>query len=215
MTAVATRLLLVDDHELFRESLARLLGAETNFEVAASCGSAVEALDWIQKDPSIEVVLLDFDLGSGNASVFLDGARGAGFHGRILLVTAGVEEGLVPSLVRRGVSGIFLKHGSPADLVRGIQETAQGRVFFDQAVLRKALEGKEDDSRQAPQTFTERERLVMSAVLEGLSNKQIGTRLEITEAAAKASLQQLFGKTGVRSRSQLVRVALERYRHLL
>lgn len=77
------------------------------------------------------------------------------------------------------------------------------------------MEGKEDDSRQAPLTFTERERLVMSAVLEGLSNKQIGTRLEITEAAAKASLQQLFGKTGVRSRSQLVRVALERYRHLL
>ncbi len=215
MTAVATRLLLVDDHELFRESLARLLGAETDFEVAASCGSSVEALDLVRKDPSIEVVLLDFDLGSGNASVFLDGARDAGFHGRILLVTAGVEESIVPSLVRRGVSGIFLKHGSPADLVRGIQDTAQGRVFFDQAVLRKAMEGKEDDSRQAPLTFTERERLVMSAVLEGLSNKQIGTRLEITEAAAKASLQQLFGKTGVRSRSQLVRVALERYRHLL
>src|SRR5580693_825082 len=62
--------------------------------------------------------------------------------------------------------------------------------------------------------FTERERRVLSFVFEGLANKQIADRLQISESAVKASLQQLFTKTGVRTRSQLVRIALEKYRDL-
>jgi two-component system nitrate/nitrite response regulator NarL len=63
--------------------------------------------------------------------------------------------------------------------------------------------------------LTERERQVLSFVFEGLANKQIADRLQISETAVKASLQQLFAKTGVRTRSQLVRVALEQYRDQL
>jgi len=63
--------------------------------------------------------------------------------------------------------------------------------------------------------LTERERQVLSFVFEGFANKQITDRLQISETAVKASLQQLFSKTGVRTRSQLVRVALEQYRDQL
>lgn len=215
MSVAPIRLLLVDDHELFREGLARLLKTEPGCEVAACCGSAEEALAALRRDPSIGLVLLDFDLGSGNAWEFLEGLRPLGYTGRILLVTGGVDNSAVPSLIRRGVAGIFLKHGSPADLVQGIRETVQGRVFFDQGMLRQAFEHKEEGFGERQPAFTERERQVLASVLEGLSNKQIAARLDISEAAAKASLQQLFGKTGVRTRSQLVRVALEHYRDLL
>ncbi|HSY65576.1 MAG TPA: helix-turn-helix transcriptional regulator [Terriglobales bacterium] len=81
--------------------------------------------------------------------------------------------------------------------------------------LRRAFESTEGISAQRGGVrFTERERRVLSFVFEGLANKQIADRLQISESAGKASLQQLFTKTGVRTRSQLVRIALEKYRDL-
>jgi len=71
----------------------------------------------------------------------------------------------------------------------------------------------EEEEAKAP--LTERERDVLHGVLEGLANKEIASRLAISESSVKAALQQLFHKTGVRTRSQLVRIALEQYRDQL
>lgn len=207
------RLLLLDDHALFRESLARLLQAEPGFEVVADCGSSAEALRVINSFGEVDVVLLDLDLGQEKGSEFLDLLEKAHFEGKVLLVTAGVNENEVPALIRKGIAGIFLKHGSPASLIQGIRETMEGKALFRQDLLRRALGAAsalaEDQTRPK---LTQRERQVLSFVFEGLANKQIANRLEISETAVKASLQQLFAKTGVRTRSQLVRIALEQYR---
>ncbi len=210
------RLLLVDDHALFRESVARLLQAEPGFEVVAHCGSGTEALQIIKSSSEIDVVLLDLDLGQERGSDFLERLRNAPFDGKVLLVTADVNDNEVPNLIRKGISGVFMKHGSPALLIQGIRETMEGRALFGQDQLRRALERVEVPSAdQRRSKLTERERQVLSFVFEGLANKQIADRLQISETAVKASLQQLFAKTGVRTRSQLVRVALEQYRDQL
>jgi two-component system, NarL family, nitrate/nitrite response regulator NarL len=210
------RLLIIDDHALFRESVARLLQAEPGFEVVAHCGSGTEALRIVKSSGEIDVVLLDLDLGQERGADFLDALRKTHFGGKVLLVTAGVQDQDVPRLIRKGISGVFLKHGSPASLTQGIRDTMQGKTLFDQEMLRRALEQSESTGpEQAHKRLTERERQVLSFVFEGLANKQIADRLEISETAVKASLQQLFAKTGVRTRSQLVRVALEQYRDQL
>jgi two-component system nitrate/nitrite response regulator NarL len=210
------RLLIIDDHALFRESVARLLQSEPGFEVVAHCGSSAEALRIIKSSGEIDVVLLDLDLGQERGADFLDLLQRAWFDGKVLLVTAGVRDEEIPNLIRRGITGVFLKHGSPASLIQGIRDTMEGKALFDQDMLRRALEHDEAPSAdQIPGKLTERERQVLSFVFEGLANKQIADRLQISETAVKASLQQLFAKTGVRTRSQLVRVALEQYRDQL
>jgi two-component system, NarL family, nitrate/nitrite response regulator NarL len=89
----------------------------------------------------------------------------------------------------------------------------EGKALFGQDLLRRALESEEHHgTQQASARLTERERRVLSFIFEGLANKQIADRLGISESAVKACLQQLFAKTGVRTRSQLVRIALEQYR---
>lgn len=210
------RLLLIDDHTLFRESVARLLQSEPGFEVVAHCGSGTEALQILKSSSEIDIVLLDLDLGGESGAEFLVRLRNIHFDGRVLLVTAGVNDREVPGLIRRGIAGVFMKHGSPALLIQGIREAMVGKALFAQDMLRKAFEdvqaGRTD---QRHSKLTERERQVLSFVFEGLSNKQIADRLQISETAVKASLQQLFAKTGVRTRSQLVRVALEQYRDQL
>jgi len=211
-TAKNIRLLLLDDHALFRESVARLLQAEPGFEVVADCSSGTEALRII-KSREIDIVLLDLDLGEERGADFFESLRAEHFKGKVLLVTAGVNERDVPTLIRKGVSGVFMKHGYPAELIQGIRGAMAGKALFRQDLLRKALESEEElSTQQSTVRFTERERRVLSFVFEGLANKQIGDRLRISESAVKACLQQLFAKTGVRTRSQLVRIALERYR---
>lgn len=210
------RLLLIDDHALFRESVARLLQSEPGFEVVAHCGSGTEALQIIKSSSDIDIVLLDLDLGQERGAEFLERLRNTRFDGKVLLVTADVNDNEVASLIRKGISGVFMKHGSPALLIQGIRETMEGKALFGQDQLRRALERAEVASAdQRRSKLTERERQVLSFVFEGLANKQIADRLQVSETAVKACLQQLFAKTGVRTRSQLVRVALEQYRDQL
>src|SRR6266850_2253919 len=97
------RLLLIDDHTLFRESLARLLQSEPGFEVVGHCSSLMEATR-ILKQGDTDIVLLDLDLGPENGADLLKALREIGFEGKVLLVTAGVNERDMPSLIRKGIS---------------------------------------------------------------------------------------------------------------
>ena len=106
------RLLLLDDHVLFRESLSRLLASEPDFEMAGHCGTVAEALEMLRGSP-VDVLLLDFDLGDDLAAHFGGAARAAGFEGKILMVTAGMTAAESSFALTSGASGIFLKHNSP------------------------------------------------------------------------------------------------------
>jgi DNA-binding NarL/FixJ family response regulator len=210
--ASIVHLLLLDDHTLFRESASRLLAAEPGFEVTAHCGTIDEALQ-ILRSKLIDVVLLDFDLGESDGRKFLRLAKEQGFRGKVLVVTAGVDAGVAAELILSGISGVFRKHDSAALLAQAIREVMVGKVWLDQAQLQTALSreaGTPQENRIRP--FTAREHEVLACVFEGLANKEIAVRIGVSESSVKATLQQLFSKTGVRTRSQLVRIVLERYR---
>lgn len=209
------RILIVDDHALFRESVARLLAAETGFVVVAHCGSIEEALEVIVRNP-IDLVLLDFDLGRQNGMDFMRLAGQRGFHGKVLIVTARVDRRRSADLIKTGIAGIFMKHNSAASLAEAIRDVIAGHAWFDQDLLLDAGGAGEGAKPATPAgRLTERERQVLTGVFEGLANKQIAGRIGVSESSIKATLQQLFAKTGVRTRSQLVRVALEQFRDLL
>jgi len=205
-------ILLLDDHALFRESVSRLLSAEPGFDVAAHCGTIEEALQILRRR-SIDLVLLDFDLGERDGREFLRLAREQGFTGKILVVTAGVDVAAMSELIRSGVSGVFHKHDSAALLAQGIRDVMAGKVWLDHEQLQTALR-TDEASQPSSETrrFTQREKQVLSFVFEGLANKEIAERIGVSEGSVKSALQQLFSKTGVRTRSQLVRIVLERYR---
>ena len=204
------RLLLLDDHTLFREGLSRLLASEPDFEIVGSCGTAAEALEVLNQTP-VDIVLLDFDLGEEHASQFISSVRREGFEGKILMVTAGMNANESSIAIRLGASGIFLKQNSPATLTRVIRMVASGEAWVDEKVIRlMAVAVAESDDQTGAKSLTMREQQVLQGVFEGLTNKEIATLLSATESAVKATLQQLFHKTGVRTRSQLVRIALER-----
>jgi DNA-binding NarL/FixJ family response regulator len=206
------RILLIDDHSLFRESLSRLLEAEPDFRIAATCAGVREALAVLDRE-AVDVVLLDYDLGDEQGSAFLDEARRRRFEGRILMVTAGMDDAGTLRAFESGASGLFLKHSPPAQLIEAIHKVTRGEMWLDSRAVRSLVSGAQDksDGQQAAQSLTPRERAVLKAVFEGLTNKEIAAGMQLSESSVKAVLQQLFDKTGVRTRSQLVRIAIEQH----
>jgi two-component system, NarL family, nitrate/nitrite response regulator NarL len=203
------RLLLLDDHILFREGLNRLLVSERDFETVGQCGTPAEAMQVLGR-ADVDIVLLDFELEDDTGTRFIRAARGAGFSGKILMVTAGMS-GLDTSLAwKLGISGIFLKHDSPAKLLEAIRTVATGGVWTDDKPASDAPPAASGSAGQRQAHLTPREQQVLRSVLEGLTNKEIAHQIGVSLSSVKATLQHLFEKAGVRTRSQLVRIALER-----
>lgn len=205
--------LLVDDHALFRESLARLLAVSSDIRITAQCGTVEEALQLIAAQ-QFDLVLLDYELGDRRGNEVVVAARAAGFSGKILIVTVGLTLAEVRAMIAAGVSGIFLKNNSPELLIEASHAVMRGEIWMDPKYATNTDEPAAAEAARRAR-FTERDRQVLRGVFEGLANKEIADRLRVSESAIKASLQQLFSKTGVRTRSQLVRVALEHYRREL
>src|SRR5438105_3377709 len=130
----AIQILLVDDHALFRESVARALAAEPDIQIE-HCASIREALQLLAQH-RYDLVLLDHDLGSERASQFLPAARQTGFDGKVLVVTAWVSENEARRLIRQGVAGIFLKEGSLDRLHESIGTVMAGGTWLDKSLGR-------------------------------------------------------------------------------
>jgi two-component system nitrate/nitrite response regulator NarL len=213
-TTQTIQILLVDDHAMFREGLVRMLEREPDLKVVGECSSAREALAMLPASGA-GVVLLDVDLGSERAVDFVTGARGNGFLGRILVVTAGMSDQEALQLMRAGVSGILHKHHSADVLCDAIRQLARGESYVEQAYLGSLLRSVDRKRPPARPLLTERDKAVLRFVFQGLTNREIAGRLDISEGAVKASLRQVFDKLGVRTRAQVVKVALEQYRDQL
>jgi DNA-binding NarL/FixJ family response regulator len=205
------RVLIVDDHTLFRESLSRLLEADTECKIFGACASVADALKILEQE-QIDLVLLDYDLGDKPGTQFLDESRRGGFIGPVLMVTGGMAEAVALRALDNGASGIFLKSSPLAELTQAIGRVMKGETWIDPGMVKALLASARRRSGEAThESLSSRERSVLRYVFEGLSNKEIGQQLGISEGSVKAALQQLFTRTGVRTRSQLVRIAVEKH----
>jgi two-component system, NarL family, nitrate/nitrite response regulator NarL len=209
----AIRLLVVDDHEMFREGLSRALEKEPDFEVVGQCHSAAEALPLLEH--GVAIVLLDVDLGTERGLEFVEAAKKLGYEGQILVVTAGISGVEAVNLIQAGVAGIMHKQHSTQALCQNIRKVAAGQSCIEPDYITPLFRSVDQSQTSAKPKLTERDRVVLRAIFQGLTNKDIAGSIGISEGAVKASIRQLFDKLGVRTRAQAVKVALEQHRDQL
>ena len=203
------RILLIDDHVLFREALARLLSGQPDFAIAGECATVAEGLD-VLKRTLVDVVLLDINLGLQQGGAFPGLAWEQGYQGKILVVTAGVSKLEAARLLERGCAGIVAKTERPELLIESIRRVAAGDALAVEAGA-GSVPPLPASALEPPEPLSGRERGVLRSIFGGRGNKEIALELGISEALVKSIVQQLFTKTGVRTRSALVRIAIERY----
>jgi len=202
MTA-ATRIVIVDDHQLAREGLKAVL-AGPNIEIVDMASTGEEAVEQVRRHQP-EIVLMDIRLGAG-----IDGLEATrqivalGLGTRVLMLTLHEMPAYVREALAAGAAGYILKDAAIADLKAAIAQVRAGQsaVSLDlvNAAMRAApLPGREADLSRM---LTDRERDVVALVAEGLTNKEIGRRLEISPATVKVHVERIIGKLGVADRTQ-------------
>jgi two-component system nitrate/nitrite response regulator NarL len=201
--------LLIDDHALFCQGVAHALTDNPNF-IVEHCASIAEALPLLSQY-SFDLVLLDNDLGQERGLDFIPAARKIGYSGKVLVVTGWISNTDARRLLRQGVSGIFMKHHGVNKLTMAIRTVGVGERWVDSSFLELSKDASASPAAPPPK-FTDLQRMVLRLVVQGLSNKEIGDKMQISESYVKALIQGLFKKTGVRNRGQLVRIGIEQYR---
>jgi two-component system, NarL family, nitrate/nitrite response regulator NarL len=202
------RILLLDDHTIFRQGLVNLLSNQPDLDLPLHCGSIGEALLGLTA-AAPDIVLLDIDLGAESGVDFLVQARRNGFRGPVLVLTAEISRNEEELLQSKGISGILRKDVSVEVLASRIREAAGVQQRYDLAIPGATAR---DSLPKRQKVLTAREIEVLRLILEGHANKQIAYELECSESSVKGIIQQLFQKSGTRTRSQLVRATLEQYR---
>jgi two-component system, NarL family, nitrate/nitrite response regulator NarL len=207
-----TRVFMVDDHNLFREGLSRLLESAPGFRVVGQCRTAAEAISALSKTPT-DVVLLDYDLGEERDSTLVTELRKCQHQVKILMVTAGMSDTATLQTMEAGASGVFLKQSNPDQLVEAIRRVANNGIWLDSEAARSLVSARSARAGQVEhrRPLTSRQSEVMRGILDGLANKEIAWKLNVSESSIKAAIQELFHKAGVRTRSQLVRIAIEKH----
>jgi DNA-binding NarL/FixJ family response regulator len=197
------RIMLIHPRVLFRTSLARLLETERDFELVAEGTNAAEALESMAVARP-EVILFDFGLWQD----FVPMAREAGYQGRFLAIAEDIDPAYCVRALSCGVSGVVLGGDSPNRLIQAIHVVVSGVAWVDQSVIQLLADRYPYHEDLRLDALPEREQAVLKGILGGLTNRKIADQIGTSESTVKATLQQLFDKTGVRTRSQVVRIML-------
>ena len=211
------RIILADDHQLFREAVRALLDDEGDLAVIAEAGTGEEAVALtLQHEP--DILLLDVAMPDKGGLTVLEqiSAAATATRTRIILVTGAIEEDELLRALHLGARGVVLKEAGAAELLESIRVVRGGEYFVGRecvsdlfTALRSRTVGSIAPAQQTPDFgLTPRERQIVSAIANAFQNKEIAAKFAISEKTVKHHLTNIFNKVGVSSRLELALFAV-------
>ena len=202
-----TRVLIADDDPLTISGIELLL-SHSNFKVIASVQSGREVLDGLGTLRP-DVLVLDIQMPERSGLDVLRTLRGRGDNRPVILLTGNIDDRCAKEAMDLGVNGLVIKARAPRDLLVCLDTVQQGRRWFDQEVMQRAMDlahspGAAKDPLEA---LSPRERNIAALVQRGLRNKEIAAELGLTEGTVKVHLHKIFEKLDLRSRTDLILMA--------
>ena len=206
------RVLVADDHTIFRDGLCRLLEAEADISVIGQARSGRECVEMTGKLKP-DIVLLDLKMPDQDGLTVLTELGGPESQVRTIVLTASEDEQDYVETVKRGARGIVLKQAATERLLEGIRKVHRGEIWIDQRVAAEVMKAM---TRPGPQAgvagekalLTPREAEIVTLVTQGFRNKEIAEKLSISEQTVKNHLQNIYDKLGVSDRLELALYAL-------
>ena len=208
------RVLLVDDHQLLTDSLARLLSSEADIEVVGVAGS-VEQARALARD-RMDVVLMDYRLPDGTGADATRIIKGRWPTARVVMLTAVQDDETVLESIQAGADGYLTKDRAVEDVVGTVRAARAGETLLPRSVIigiaqRVAAARERVPDRPPIESLTPRELEVLHALADGLPSPEICERLFISKNTLRTHVQNIMNKLGAHSKLEAVTVAL-RYR---
>ena len=210
------RVLLIDDHEMARRGLRAMLSAADWIDVVGEGDSCETGLKLAEElDPNM--VLLDIRMPGLDGLACLERLKARHPRIAVVIVTLYDDRHYVLEAIRRGAAGYLLKDATTAEVIQTLHNVANGQLAVEPQLLREALATREeppsagDTARQRAEQYalTPREHDVLLLVAEGLTNKEIGGKLSITEDTVKKHVQNIIWKLRAADRTQAAIMALK------
>jgi DNA-binding NarL/FixJ family response regulator len=199
------RILIADDHAIFRDGLRRLLTSESDLSVVAEASDGKQAIA-LTREHRPDILLLDLMMpGVSGLEVLRELAKDENPVYAILL-TAAIQTFEVTRALQLGARGLVLKESPPELLLKSIREVCKGQFWVGSDILSQFGQLKNDRAA----TLTTREVEVMSAIRAGNSNKEIASKLSISEETVKRHLSNIYAKLGISSRLELAMLSVNR-----
>lgn len=205
------RVLLVDDHASFRQPLAFMLEREPDITVAGQAGSVAEARPLLR---GVDVAVIDLALPDGDGAALIDELRRVNPRAVALVLTASADRRHLARAVEAGAVGVMHKAAGVAEIIAAIRRLGAGEWLLSprEIVEMLRLAGQErEQSREAQAALarlTPREREVLEALAEGLSDRAIAARLYISPETVRTHMASILSKLGVQSRLQALVFAI-------
>jgi DNA-binding NarL/FixJ family response regulator len=202
------KLLLVDDHAIFREGLRALLDMEEDFVVIGEASSGKEAVAMVEAD-SPDVTLLDLHLPDGSGSDFCREIVKASPETKVLILSAYDDDQEISTALVAGASGYVLKTVGGESLAENIRSVYRGEVLLGPSVAAKVvrqlsrLREEADHKEEALDSLTPREREVFALASRGLKNAEIADELFVSEKTIKTHLRNIYNKLNLSSKADL------------
>jgi two-component system nitrate/nitrite response regulator NarL len=214
------RIVIADDHQMFRDALRHLLDAETDLVVVGEAGSADEAVALtLQYEP--DILLLDVAMPNGSGISVVEQITAASKATRVIMVTGAIEDSELLRALHLGARGFVLKESGATQLLESIHTVHSGEYFVGRecmADLMTAVRGlsastNRGTGQQQPRDFglTARERQIVAAVMDACPNKEIAEKFAISEKTVKHHLTNIFNKVGVSNRLELALFAVHHH----
>ena len=207
------RVLLVDDHTLFRSGIKSLLQRTDDFEVVGEAGDGLEGIKRV-RSLKPDVALLDLHMPgiSGLEAVKVISEEMPEVN--VLMLTVSEDAQDLMDALRAGASGYLLKNIETATLIEAIRKAAQGESVVSQQMTAKLIQGVRNPPKQEAAAverdrFSPRERDILASLAQGESNKEIARKLDLAESTVKIHVQNIFKKLNMSSRVQVALYAVE------
>lgn len=203
------RVLVVDDHALFRQGMASFLNEQPDIEVVGTAGTAAEALTLAQSTRP-HVILMDVHMpGEGGISATQAILRCVP-DARVLMLTVSDADADLLEALKAGASGYLLKGASPEEVIRGIRLTYEGKSVLSPEMTARVVSFVREGAvaRETLPGLSPREREVLRLVAKGYTNAEIARALVISENTVKTHLRRMMEKLGVSNRAQLTALAV-------
>jgi DNA-binding NarL/FixJ family response regulator len=205
------RILIVDDHQIIRDGLKRLINAEADMEVVGEAGDGQMA--WQQaKELQPDVVLMDVSMPKLNGAKATERLKKDCPETKVLALTAHEDKGYIGQMLQAGASGYVLKIAAAEELIKAIRVVVAGGAYLDPAVADKVVSNyiRQKSTKQSARSgaLTGREEEVLRLVAQGYINKEIAASLDISVKTVESHKTNFMEKLGLHSRAEIVRYAL-------
>lgn len=202
--ATSLRLVVVDDHALFRRGLVGLLEEMPGFQVVGQAGDGEQALPVIEQARP-DIVLLDLNMPKKDGIATLREVRERRLPVRVLMLTISQDDNDLMDAIRAGADGYLLKNTEPDDLRRSILRVVEGQGALSPEVTAPVLRALSRFSTDVPAAvLSDRELEVLDCMVDGLTTQQMASRLFISENTVKTHVRHIFEKLEVSNRAEAV-----------